>query len=243
VDRRAKKLEKKRKQRASAKKKSRLLELRNQALDRVLLKSAALAPFGPCWVSAGWDDMASPALVNVVITRQIAGGRLLPAVALVDRTCLGVKDSYAPDLMSTRELAEYIDRLSQVHGGMLECEPIVAQSVVFHAIDYARKLGFLPHPDYPAALFGARPEQLQATPWHAAEKPYYLAGPFDDATSIVDQLRATVGDGNFDYLLEVSSFDDVDYEGDHADEDDDDESIIDTVGETVVVAPPSHTVR
>jgi hypothetical protein len=68
---------------------------------------------------------------------------------------------------------------------------------VFHAIDYARRLGFQPHPDHSAALFGARPEELQATPWHAAEKPYYVAGPFDDTPSIVDQLRATVGDGNF----------------------------------------------
>ncbi|MEY4582590.1 MAG: hypothetical protein RL701_7293 [Pseudomonadota bacterium] len=227
MDRRAKKLEQKRKQRATVKKQSNALKLRNQALERMAVKTAAQAPFGPCWVSGGWDDMASPRLVHVVVTRRLATGRLLPAVALVDRTCLGVKDGHSADVMSTAELGDYIDKLAEFHGEMIECEPIVAQSVVFHAIDYADKLGFQPHPDFPAALFGARPEALHDTPWHAAEKPYYIAGPYDDAAEIVDQLRAAVGDGNFGFVADGVADDDEDH-------DEDDDEIIDTTGETVV---------
>jgi hypothetical protein len=38
-----------------------------------------------------------------------------------------------------------------------ECEPLEAQSVVFHALDYARTLSFLAHDDFEVALFELLP--------------------------------------------------------------------------------------
>jgi hypothetical protein len=189
MDRRAKKLEKKRKDRAVAKKKTQVQLQRRAAVDRELLRTAASAPFGPCWVSEGWDNLSHPELVSVVVTRQLSESRYLPIVVLVDRTCLGVKDAYDRGVCTAREVEAFVDEISDLHGGMHPCEPLVAQSIVFHAIDYAAKLGFELTADFPAALFGSRPDQLLDTPWHAPAKPQYIAGPHDDVSDVLHKLR------------------------------------------------------
>jgi hypothetical protein len=139
-----------------------------------------------------------PDLVGVVVTRTLADGRLLPGFALVDRTCLGVKDGFVGKPLTGEEVATFISRIGLPHGGMMECEPAIAQSIVFHALDYARKLGFEPHADFPAEVFEPRPNELRDTPWCAPERPRYLAGPYDDADAILQQLTSTVGEGNYD---------------------------------------------
>jgi len=45
--------------------------------------------------------------------------------------------------MSADELQEFVEEVGAVHGGMEECGRLLAQSVVFHALDYARELGFV----------------------------------------------------------------------------------------------------
>jgi hypothetical protein len=149
-------------------------------------------------VSDGWDDLHDPDLVGVVVTRTLADGRLLPGFALVDRTCLGVKDGFVGKSLSVAEVATFVSRIGLPHGGMLECEPVVALSIVFHALDYARKLGFEPHADFPAEVFGPRPSDLRDTPWCAPERPLYIAGPYDDVDAVVRQLTSAVGEGNYD---------------------------------------------
>lgn len=156
------------------------------------------AAFGMCWVSDGWDDMDEPDLVGVVVTRKLGHGRVLPGFALVDRTCLGIKDGFVGKPLSEDELASFVARIGLPHGGMVECEPVIAQSVVFHALDFAHKLGFAPHPGFSAELFEPRPSALRDTPWCAPQRPLYLAGPYDDAHAVRAQLAAAVGEGNYD---------------------------------------------
>jgi hypothetical protein len=199
MDRRAKKLEKKRKSREQAKKRASVLAARKPSETELLARSAAREPFGPCFISAQWNDAETPALVTVVVTRQLQSGQLVPGIALVDRTCLGVKNAHVQPPMPSRDLADLVDTLGSADGGMMRCEPLVAQSVVFHAIDYARSLGFEPHRDFSAALFGPRPSELLDTPWSAIARPIYFTGPHDDVTAITSQLAKAVGADGFDY--------------------------------------------
>jgi hypothetical protein len=201
MDRRAKKLEKKRKQRTEAKKQARVTALRSVLMDRALVRAVGdSAPFGPCWISNEWDDLSQPALVNVVVTRQLPDGRFAVGTALVDRTAFGAKDGFVRGPLTRRELNDFILEIGEPHGGMHACELLVAQSVVFHAVDYGRKFGFEPHPDFPANLFGPRPETLLATPWHAAEKPIYVMSPGENVESFRRKLSAARG-----YDVEVST--------------------------------------
>jgi hypothetical protein len=200
MDRRAKKIEQKRKQREVAKKQSRATASRRP--DATLIKVAAGAPFGACYLSADWEDEGQPTLVTAVVTRALPGGRVVAGVALVDRTCLGVKEGFVAEPMRTTELDKFIGGIGIPHGGMELVEPLVVQSVVFHAIDYAEKLGFKAHRDFPAALFGPRPETLSDTPFAKADKPLFISGPDDDVEAITQQLTAAVGKGKFEVVSE-----------------------------------------
>lgn len=211
MDRRAKKIEKKRKDRQLAKKRARAVQARRPSERDLLVASAASGRFGPCWVSAGWDDMNLPELVNAVVTRVLPDGMLLPGVALVDRTCLGIKNGFIAKPMHVHEADRFAAMVGRGHGGMLPCSPLTAQSIVYHALDYARSLGFKPHRDFPEGLFGPRPDELLATPWHAPERPFYIQGPHDNVQAIAERLEAAVGPDNFRL---ASPFDVEDVEGD-----------------------------
>jgi hypothetical protein len=181
--RRQKKLEKHRAKRAAAKQELARRQAHHSGGLTALVRAGAAAPFGPCWVSSalGADDDPMPALITVIVTRQLRARQLLAHVALVDRTCLGVKNAFvmAPGSESDMELRAQSFGES---GDTLErCDPLVAQSVVFHAVDFARALGFEPHRDFEEALFGPRPSELVDTPLARPERPCYIAGPSDDA--------------------------------------------------------------
>lgn len=124
-----------------------------------LVRRASDAPFGPCWVSESLErgDEGMPALITVVVTRVLTGGLLLPHVILVDRTCLGVKNAMVAQPMDEDTLLSTLIQRPEMP--MSPCELLVAQSVVYHAIDYARSLGFEPHRDFHPALLGKRPER------------------------------------------------------------------------------------
>jgi hypothetical protein len=121
-------------------------------------------------------------------------------------------------------IREYLERMEKAHGDdPEECSVLTAQSIVFHSIDYARSLGFSPHRDFPAQLFGPRPELLLDTPLSKPQKPYYVSGPRDNVSQIMAQLQGKMGEDNFNLLAHIgssSSF--ADDEG--LLEDDDDES-------------------
>jgi hypothetical protein len=130
------------------------------------------------------------------------GGMFLPVIALVDRTCLGVKNAFASQPLTEWDLGGFIAELGAVHeGGMVPCELVVAQSVVYHAIDFAASLGFEPHPDFPESLFGPRPEVLVDTPLARPARPYWVRGPDDDAEEILAMLDEAVGEGNYDVAV------------------------------------------
>jgi hypothetical protein len=153
MDRRQRKLEQKKKKRDLAKKKAKASASRREDPALLLLRAAARSPFGPCAISKHWNaEEETPELVSIIVSRRLPDGDLVPGSALVDRTCLGIKSAFPGEKVSDEELEDLFDRVGEPHGGMERCEPLVAQSVVYHAIDYARDLGFEPDPDFPELL-------------------------------------------------------------------------------------------
>lgn len=199
MDRRAKQLEKKRKSRELAKKKANALAAKRPSPFELLVRAASRAELGQCFVSAGWDGSEDPALVSILVTRPLPSGDVAVASALVDRTCLGIKDAFVFEPMGAGSIPDLLERLGSPHGGMEECEALLAQSIVFHALDYSRSLGFEPHDDFEAALFGPRPEALMDTPWCKPSRPIYVLGPHDDSRRILARLTKAVGPDGFDY--------------------------------------------
>jgi len=94
------------------------------------------------------------------------------------------------------EIDDYVQSLGL---DLLPCEPLLAQAVVFRALDYAQSLGFEPHADFVGAFFEPRPEQLLDTPWAKPDRPVYISGPSDDAPRIIAKLSAKVGPHGFEF--------------------------------------------
>src|SRR5262245_31246742 len=116
MNRRQKKMEKKRAKRAQAKKKARAAMARKPSADALLLGAASHAPFAGCYLSAGWDNDEEPELVTAVVTRRLPDQYLVAGIALVDRTCLGIKDGYFDGPMTDGELEEFLARVGEAHG-------------------------------------------------------------------------------------------------------------------------------
>lgn len=182
-----------------------------------LIRQAASCPFGPAFVSPGWDDVEEQAaltLVSVVITRKLPDNRLVVGVALVDRTCLGIKSAFTTGPMGSSEFAALLDKIGESYEHAMEhCDPLLGQSIVFHAIDFARSLGFSPDSDFSAPLFGPRPDMLIDTPYARSARPIYFPGPRDNAPQIIAQLERAVGRGNFGFTFEKSEFPILDLDG------------------------------
>ncbi len=162
-------------------------------------------PMGPCYVSETPGVRDLPALVHVVVTRRLPDGKLLGGSVIVDRTCLGVKDALVMRPMSQSELETGLHRMAEGPGGTGSprvCEPLYAQSIVFHALDYAASLGFAPHADFHVELFGPRPPVLLETPLCRPRRPFYVSGPDDDVAAIMARLDAAVGRGHYDFVIE-----------------------------------------
>ena len=168
--------------------------------SRDLLRLAAGRPLGPAYMSDDWDrgDPSLPDLVPVLFTRRAPGQLLIGALVIVDRTCLGVKNAMLLPPMTDLELEERVAWIGREIGSLRRVEPLQAQSVVYHAIEYARSLGFAPHPDFPEALFGPRPPELLATPLARPERPFYVPGPEDDVEEVLARLSTAVGPDGFE---------------------------------------------
>jgi hypothetical protein len=214
---RQKKLEKHRKKRERVRRQTRSSQLPSSIA--ALVRLAADAPFGPIWISAEIDSHTDlPALVTTIVTRRISSGLLLPQIVLVDRTCLGVKNAFVMRPVTEYELVAHLREIEPQIGVLRPCEPFLAQSLVWHAVDYARSLGFEPNVDFEPALLGPRPTALLDTPLARPERPIYVAGPDDDIAAIAQRLEGAVGAENYDI---VGLGDDLEWDDEDGDYDDD----------------------
>jgi hypothetical protein len=165
------------------------------AREARLIQRASSVPHGPSFISPEWRDANEdmPGLVSIVVTRCAPSGLLVPGVALVDRTCLGVKQGFVGAPVIPLDLPDFVEKIGEAHNGIERCDLLVAQSVLYHALDFARSLGFAPHRDFPEPLFGPRPEPLLDTPLARPSRPIYASGPNDDVPEVIRQLNRVVG--------------------------------------------------
>ena len=176
-----------------------------------------------CWVNQGWAagltvtghpewpgvgataESGTSGLVNIMVARE-KGSSVSVCGYLVDVWCLGVKNALGPKSVDRRKLPGYTDWYFRSYDQPPLAAPIdLARHLVFGAIGYARELGFEPHPDFAGCVSHLGPWEGDSDITFGHEgKPMYIQGPYDDAARIVRTLRRSVGDGNFDYIRQVS---------------------------------------
>jgi hypothetical protein len=170
------------------------------------LIAAADCPILDCWVS---DSLEPEGIGQVGLSRLLQNGSVAVVSFLVDRYCLGVKDAHA-DILPRSEYEEIYRRKLAGELPSHAVSPPAARRIVEAAVEYARDIGFQPHPDYARAklLFGAiAPAAGPAMVEFGKDgKPFFIAGPNDSPArcrQIVAILTTTCGLGNFEYLVGI----------------------------------------
>lgn len=156
-------------------------------------------------LSRGWDKQDELATV-LIARRSPNSGKVAAATFLVDRACLGVKGA---QVRLHKDVAEYRAGLRAHIVGRQQMDAAdfnLAAKIIFTGLEYAAGLGFRPDAVFAQAeplLAGADPDAV-ATPVHAGGKdgkPLFINGPYDDVERVLAQLRRSVGEGNFNYVL------------------------------------------
>ena len=170
-----------------------------------------------CWVSSdwasgltvngppGWPGLPAPAdsgpagLVTVVAARERGGSKVSACVYLVDVYCLGVKNAIGPHVLDRRKLPEFMSQFFRGYSGPPLAAPLeLAQQLVFGAVEYARGLGFEPHPDFhPCAGHLGERQGPSVISFGYQGKPLFIQGPEDDAARIIKKLNRKVGRGGY----------------------------------------------
>jgi hypothetical protein len=96
----------------------------------------------------------------------------------VDTYCLGVKNTLGPRNLNDWALCSFVREYFGAFEGDSVAAPLeLAQHVVFGAVEYARGLGFEPHPDFGAATAHLGTWQgPSAITFGDNDKPVYIAG-------------------------------------------------------------------
>lgn len=177
--------------------------LAGKALDtadpHALLRRAVDFPIHECVVNADWKARG---LASVGVVREMPNLKYLMGVYLVDTYCLGVKDAFSQVNIRASRIAEFKSRSN------LRFEPIPyedARSLVLGAIEYARELGFEPHPDWAEARYLVEPERsfMRRFEFGHEGKPLYIQGPHDDGDSIMRRLGGAVETGAAHFIREL----------------------------------------
>ena len=203
--RRQKKLE-----RRNAKRKQRrhsMVKAKNRGLAE-RLAAAARAPVLHSLVMEGfWEE----GIGYAVFSRRLPNGDVAYAMFLIDRYCMGVKDAFA-NVVCAAEYESFLDELSSQLGSV-ELPPADLRCLVEDAVEYARDLGFEPHPDYHRAkpiLSGIDPDEAKERFDFGGEdgKPHFIAGPNDDSArcnQILSILEHHCGPGGFHFTIPLST--------------------------------------
>ena len=171
---------------------------------QAIIRRARTFPVLECWISANWqkDD---PGLVQVLLARQQPDGDICFGVYLVDKYCLGLKNTFANAGFSlTRYQNEVRNKIFRKTEPQ-ECPVELAHQMIYASIEYAARFGFQPEKDFALSQYLLAPPGELEEPYQLTfgknGRPFFVAGPHDDAARIIKQLDKTAGPGNYDYFM------------------------------------------
>ena len=162
------------------------------------------------------SDIFEQGIGWVLVARFKSGGqRAEIGVFCVNVWCLGVKiamlDRAPTDLYRSHILGHYCS-----HFPMVPIAPCCARKLVEGAVQYAARLGFAPHREYKEAsrVFGGieAADCAEEFAYGKDGKPFYTRGPSEteeQALQIVRQLQQRCGEGNYDYLVELGTVEEL----------------------------------
>lgn len=178
--------------------------------EQSILRRAREYPILECRISSDWQK-EQPGLVQILVARQQPDGDICFGFYLVDKLCLGLKNTLAHAGFSpARYRSEFRDKVFRGTKAK-DCPVELAHQMIYASIEYAAQFGFEPERDFALSQYMLEPRgELQETykiTFGRNGKPFFIAGPDDNVARIMRQLEKTAGAGNFDFLAPMGDMD------------------------------------
>lgn len=182
--------------------------------ENYIRKKARNLPISSCLINTDWKERR---VSNLIISRQHTNGNQTFCMYLVDKDCLGVKDTFFNFNIPQEEFYGVIRDISNQY----EIEEIsyeLAHNIIFAAIEYAEEYGFKPHKDFTSTTQYFLEEDNDDIPLieiHCGNKdgnPRYMNAGYEspaEANKIINQLEKTAGKGNYEIMINVDTFDEM----------------------------------
>ena len=176
-------------------------------------KAYASYPIHECLIP---DDLFNSGIGELVVTRRIPNGNIAMSAFVIDVFCLGVKDAMFMVLPENEYEHKIKGRMSATGGrGFEKLHQSCAKKLLDGVVNYAKELGFNPHPDYKNAneIFGNIDASVCPVKYTYGKdgKPFYMSGPYESPTDIqkiIDTLTKKCGAGGFNTIIRLT--DDMD---------------------------------
>lgn len=176
---------------------------------RFLQDKVRTLPIGKCYIAP--PDWKENGIAHVLVTRTRPSGNLVMASFLVDTFCLGVKDAWFLENITTEKFQSYLDKYKHELGAE-EITYEEAHNIIYGAIAFAEEGGIQPVKDFDLAGyildedtddvplieydFGKNGKHFLVVNEDRKEMPYYHI------------LKKNLGD-NFEFLMPYDDFDDM----------------------------------
>ncbi len=171
--------------------------------QKYLKEKGRLLPIHKCLIVDGYKTNS---LTICLIVRAQPGGKFTFANILVDRLCLGVKSCMANCNFTAPEIEEIIDKIKGKQE-IQEVTPAYFHNLIYAAVDYAAELGFKTPDDFYISEYVLDPDLIDDgiddIEMGRDGKPFYIQGPYDDASRIKNTLNRSVGPKGYDYIVEA----------------------------------------
>lgn len=179
-------------------------------------KAYAGYPIHECLIP---NDLFTTGIGELVVTRCLPNGDIAMSAFVTDVFCLGVKD--AMFMVMPESEYEYKIKYGMSDGGERSFEKLhqsCAKKLLDGVVDYAKELGFNPHPDYKNAneLLGTIDASVCPVKYTYGKngKPFYMNGPYEslaESQRIINILTEKCGADGFNTLIRLTddSFDDA----------------------------------
>ena len=190
--------------------------------EQYIKQKARTLEIGTCYVS---DDIEKAGEGHVIVSRKHTGGRVSVAVYLVDIWCVGVKDTFYRLRMEDDEFKEMIDTYALE---LRECSYDEAHNWVYGAIAFAEEAGIEPDKSFNITQYMLEEDDdnipLIEYEYGKDGKHTLVSHTRLEASRYLPLLEKNLGEGNFDFILNVTDDDwDEDLEDDDWDEESDDD--------------------
>jgi len=175
-------------------------------------------PIKECLVTEGWQEIG---VATIIVAREQPSGNITLATFLVDKMCLGVKDTGYYHNLTPYEYQDLVNTFNSVQN-MFPCRYEEAHNLIYGAIAFAEDLGFKPDDDFAITKHFLEEDnetvELIEYEFGQAGKPVLFVNEDMNPGRYINQLNKSVGEGNYEVVHQADDLYDEGWaENDHFD--------------------------